>query len=123
MVAVILVFLGIGIAVRLMAGRADRDRIEEQVAARGGRVVSIDWAPFGKGWFGEKNDRIYQVMYQDGEGRMRRAWCKTSMFSGVYLSDDEVIEDGGAGERERGVEDRLEALERENAELRRRLGE
>ena len=47
----------------------DKDRITAYVQERGGRIVSINWAPFGRGWFGEKNDRIYEVVYYDREGQ------------------------------------------------------
>lgn len=68
----------------------DQGRITDEVQRRGGRIVSINWAPFGKGWFGEKNDRIYEVVYYDREGNQRWATCKTSMFSGVFWSEDRV---------------------------------
>ena len=53
-----------------------------------GSVVSITWAPFGKGWFGEKNDRIYEVVYYDRAGDQHWATCKTSLWSGVYWTED-----------------------------------
>jgi hypothetical protein len=68
----------------------DQDRIRGDLESRGGRVVSINWAPFGKGWFGEKNDRIYEVVYYDREGNQRWATCKTSFWSGVFWSEDRV---------------------------------
>ena len=48
------------------------------------------WAPFGKGWWGEGSDRIYRVRYLDPEGNEHHAFCKTSMGSGVYFSDDKI---------------------------------
>jgi hypothetical protein len=66
----------------------DKNRITEYVCERGGRIVSITWAPFGKGWFGEKNDRIYEVVYYDAEGNQHWATCKTGVFSGVYWTED-----------------------------------
>jgi hypothetical protein len=52
---------------------------------------SLDsWAPFGKGWFGEKNDRIYEVVYYDARGDQHWATCKTSLLSGVYWADDRI---------------------------------
>jgi hypothetical protein len=86
----ILAVLAIAIAVRLLAGSADRDRIEAYVRERGGRVLSIQWAPFGRGWFGEKNDRIYEVVYYDSAGRQHWATAKTSMFAGVFWTEDRV---------------------------------
>jgi hypothetical protein len=89
---ILLFFLGVAavIAIRLGAGSLDKDRIADYIRERGGRVISIDWAPFGKGWFGDKNDRIYEVVYYDGEGNQHFAACKTSLFSGVYWTDDRI---------------------------------
>lgn len=68
----------------------DKDRIAGYVGQRGGRIVSISWAPFGRGWFGEKGDRIYEVVYYDSDGAQHFATCKTSLFSGVYWTEDRV---------------------------------
>jgi hypothetical protein len=73
-----------------LAGSADRNRIAEYIQQRGGRVVSITWAPFGKGWFGEQNDRIYEVVYYDKEGNQHFATCKTAAWSGVYWTEDRI---------------------------------
>ena len=70
--------------------RLDDGRIKDYIQQRGGRVVSIHWAPFGKGWFGEKNDRIYEVVYYDEKGDQHFATCKTSMTGGVYWTEDRV---------------------------------
>ncbi len=78
------------IGVRLAAGSMDRDRIAGYVQERGGRVVSINWAPFGVGWFGEKNSRIYEVVYYDTSGNQHFASCKTSIWSGVYWTEDRI---------------------------------
>lgn len=87
----VVVVLVIAVLARLMAGSLDGERIDEYVKARGGRVTNRSWAPFGKGWVGEKNDRIYEVEYEDRDGQVHRATVKTSMFSGVYLTDDRVV--------------------------------
>lgn len=68
----------------------DKQRITSYVQERGGRIMSISWAPFGKGWFGEKNDRIFEVVYYDKHGNQHFATCKTSLFSGVYWTEDRV---------------------------------
>ena len=81
------------VLIRLGVGSMDRSRIEEYVNDRGGRVVSITWAPFGPGWFGEKNDRIYEVVTYDADGRQHFAAAKTSMWSGVYWTEDQVTHD------------------------------
>lgn len=86
----ILLLLALGIGLWMASMSFDRRRIEEYVRGRGGRIVSIGWAPFGKGWFGEQNDRIYEVVYYDRPGLQHWATCKTSMFSGVYWTEDRV---------------------------------
>jgi hypothetical protein len=85
-----LAFIAVAIVLRLAAGALDRDRIARYIAERGGRVISISWAPFGRGWFGEQNARIYEVVYYDREGKQHLATCKTSMWSGVYWTEDRV---------------------------------
>jgi hypothetical protein len=80
----------VGIVIWIFAMSLDKDRITDYIQQRGGRIVSISWAPFGKGWFGEKEERIYEVVYYDKEGKQHFATCKTSMFTGVYWTEDRV---------------------------------
>ena len=82
--AAFIVFVLVGIGLWVASMSMDKDRIRAYVEDRGGRLVSVNWAPFGRGWFGEKNDRIYEVVYYDREGSQHWATCKTSLFSGVY---------------------------------------
>ncbi len=115
--------IAIAFAIRLMAGQMDRKRIYDYIAGRGGRVLSVQWTPFGRGWFGERSDRIYAVRYVDAEGNTHEATCKTSMFTGVYFSEDEVL--GRTADAQKPVADdwRVSELERENRRLRRELEE
>jgi len=85
------VIIGAAILFRLLAGSMDGDRIRDYVQGRGGRLLSCNWAPFGKGWFGDKSDRIYEVSYLDNEGNQHRATCKTSMWTGVYWTEDRIV--------------------------------
>jgi hypothetical protein len=78
------------IAIWFLSFSLDRTRIAEYIQQRGGRIVSINWAPFGRGWFGEKNDRIYEVVYYDKEGNQHFASAKTSLWSGVYWTEDRI---------------------------------
>ena len=89
MEAVFLVILAVGLTlgIRLMLGQRDRARIQDYVAERGGQVRSIRWTPFGPGWFGEENARLYEVRLVDSDGRERVRSCKTRMFGGVYWTD------------------------------------
>jgi hypothetical protein len=86
--AVVAVVFGVGLW--MLSYSMDQSRITDYIRQRGGRVVSINWAPFGKGWFGEKEERIYEVVYYDRDGNQHFATCKTSIWTGVFWSDDRV---------------------------------
>jgi hypothetical protein len=78
----LLVVLLLIVVIRVCADRWDRTRIRKDVDARGGRVLDITWKPFGRGWFGEKSDRVYLVEWEDAARGARRSWCKTSLLVG-----------------------------------------
>jgi hypothetical protein len=86
--AILAVVAGVGMWALSMS--MDKGRIAEYVQQRGGRIVSISWAPFGKGWFGEKEERLYEVVYYDAEGDQHFATAKTSLWTGVYWTEDRV---------------------------------
>lgn len=119
---VIILVIGLALGFRLIAGSMDGDRVERYVRERGGRLLEKTWAPFGKGWFGEKDSRIYEVTYLDRDGNTHRATCKTSMFSGVYFTEDTIItyaaRSEGAG-RPAVTEDLAEENRRLRAEIER----
>jgi hypothetical protein len=75
------------IGVRIAMHFFDKSRIKDEVETRLGRVVSITWNPFGRGWFFEKNERHYDVTYVDRSGQTITTACKTSLFTGVYWAD------------------------------------
>ena len=107
----------LAIGFRLLADRWDRERIQQYVAERGGTLNDISWQPFGRGWFGEKGDRIYEVDYTDRDGASHSVSCKTSMFSGVYFTDDRTT----SGVRPLAItraDREIATLERENQRLR-----
>lgn len=121
----------------------DKGRIEDYVRSHGGRVVSISWAPFGRGWFGEKEERLYEVVYYDSAGNQHFATAKTSLFTGVYWTEDRVphakagwydsVSPGNPPGQplirqlpqtaEAADADELRRLREENARLREQLGE
>jgi hypothetical protein len=121
----------------------DKNRITAYIEQRGGRVVSINWAPFGHGWFGEKEERLYEVVYYDQAGNQHFATAKTSLFTGVFWTEDRVphakagwydsLAPGNAPGKplirqlpqtaEGADADELRRLREENARLRERLGE
>ncbi len=113
-IVIAIVFFGVSIVL-------DDDRVRRDIAARGGRLIEKSWEPFGPGWFGEKNDRIYRIAYRDREGNLHSAHAKTSLLAGVYLRDDEVV--SGPAVRRSTVADTTEAdrLREENRRLREAL--
>lgn len=119
-------FLGVvalAIGIRVFAGSLDHQRIAAYVESSGGRVESISWAPFGPGWFGEKSDRIYQIRYVDRLGQRHDAHCKTSLTTGVYFTEDRILDGAGYMPQEFAApeaDDRSELL-KENRRLREEL--
>jgi hypothetical protein len=88
----IIFFIGLVIFFRLVAGSFDADRVERYIKERGWKLLDRSWDPFGPGWFGEKDSRIYQIVYRDEFGNVHRAHVKTSMLSGVYLTNDSIVQ-------------------------------
>jgi hypothetical protein len=112
-----LVLLVIG--ARLVAGAMDGERIRRYIESDGGKLLEKQWAPFGKGWFGEQSDRIYEVRYLDRDGREREATCKTSLWTGVYWTDETVRDrSGGAPPPTLALEEENRRLKAENERLR-----
>ena len=81
------------IAVRVAVHFIDKSRIRREIESRGGRVVSIAWNPFARGWFFEKNERHYDVSYLDRSGARLSTTCKTSFFTGVYWAEGPTMLD------------------------------
>ena len=115
----ILIIAGISFVIflRLVAGSIDHDRVDEYISERGGRVIDKQWNPFGKGWFGSEHERIYDVKYEDKEGNVHQATCKTSMLSGVYFTQDEIVQHA----RNTKSADRETELEQENRMLKQQI--
>jgi hypothetical protein len=133
---VVMVILGI----RIVAGSCDKDRVETYIRERGHKLLNIRWSPLGPGWFGEQDSRIYWVQYRDSMGNRHEAYAKTSMLSGVYLTEDRIVESsflmnkprrnsppsgsnlsGESFSNEEKLERKSRVLEEENEWLRRRI--
>lgn len=111
-VILILGVIFLAIIFRLLAGTMDHGRVEQYIRNMGGELLDKSWQPFGPGWYGEKDSRIYRIVYRDQEGRVHEAHVKTSMWSGVYLTNDRIIEDSVRS-----------SLEEENERLKQRIAE
>lgn len=92
--SIIYLFIGgilIALIARIIADNLDRERIKECIRSQGGRVLRIHWRLFGTGWYGSRNERIYDVDYFAADQSRCRAIAKTSMMAGVYLTKDRII--------------------------------
>lgn len=108
----------------------DNGRIESYLRQQGGTLLEKSWQPFGPGWFGEREARIYRVRYRDSQGNIHQAYVKTSLFGSVYLSGDTIVEDAGAKRSaDDSIRDRIQFysadgdVQAENERLRRRIEE
>lgn len=90
-----LIFLAlfIALAIRIAMHFVDKSRIKDEIEAQGGRVSSITWNPFGRGWFFEKGERHYQVTYIDRSATTVSTGCKTSLFTGIYWAEGPRLEE------------------------------
>ena len=82
-----------GVFWRIIMHFVDKKRIKDEVESKGGRVISIRWNPFARGWFFEKNERHYEVAYTDRSGATVSTTCKTSLFTGVYWAEGPRLEE------------------------------
>ena len=110
----------IALVFRLIAGSMDGDRVADYIRRQGGVLIAKRWAPFGRGWFGEKSDRIYEVRYRDRDGNTHDATVKTSMFTGVYFTEDRIVQYAAARSE---LQPASRDLATENERLRRRIAE
>ena len=85
--------VGAALAVRIIMHFVDKSRIKSEIESKGGRVISIRWNPFARGWFFEKNERHYEVAYTDRSGATVSTTCKTSLFTGVYWAEGPRLEE------------------------------
>jgi hypothetical protein len=90
-------FILVVILFRVAAGAMDHDRIRRYIDDRGGRVLSLHWAPFSRGWFGEKSNRLYRVRWSED----------TIVRFARHLSREEELE-----EENRRLREELEELRR-----------
>ena len=117
----IVLFSVVAIALRLLLDVMDEGRVRTYISEHQGRLLQCEWKPFGKGWLGDQSDRIYEVRYLDREGNEHHAQCKTSMFSGVYFTEDYIIRYRRGHLPKPQADFRVAALERENRRLREEL--
>ncbi len=116
---IFLAFVVFAIMIRLLAGGVDHDRVRQYIEECGGKVLNLNWEPFGPGWFGEKSDRIYCVNYIDKDGNEHETHCKTSMWTGVYFTKDQIVKHAEKSASDSTSKQSL--LEAENQQLKEEL--
>ena len=120
-VGIFIAFILFALLIRVIAGSLDGERVEAYIQGQGGELLDKSWDPLGPGWFGEKDSRIYQIVYRDKFGNVHKAHVKTSAFSGVYLTNDEILEPAANHATSETPEE--ESLAAENARLKARIEE
>jgi hypothetical protein len=88
---IVLAVIGIAIAGRIIAHSFDRTRIATYAASQGWTLTGCQWKLFGPGWLGGNKTRVYAITYTDREGRTHTAFARTSVLSGVYLTEDRIV--------------------------------
>ncbi len=83
-ISLIILLMG---TVRVWMHFVDKRRVVEAANERGWQRVEVHWEPFASGWFFEKGERHYRVLYRDEDGEAQDRICKTSLFTGVYWRD------------------------------------
>jgi hypothetical protein len=107
--------------IRLMHGQRDRERINIHLESRGCTLIDARWRPFGPGWAGGRWDRIYEVHYEDESGNGHHAFCRTSGWSGVWFTEDQVTEPAVPASDEISLEEENRRLRDEVEQLKRKL--
>jgi len=123
-------------ALSLLSRSGDHERVRDYFSGRGEELLDIRRKPFELSFRNDKHSRIYEVRYRDKIGNIHKALCKTAALSGVYLSEDYVVEDlqsyvaketNATLEPSRAtadtaqLEQELQRLREENARLRQQL--
>jgi hypothetical protein len=102
LIVVGMIILALGF--RLWAGSLDRQRIAHYASEQRWSIISIEWNPLGRGWFGSQNERFYSVTYKDQSGATFSSTCKTSMMAGVYFSEIRQIGPGSPSASSEGFD-------------------
>ena len=84
-------FILAAVGIRVALHFVDKSRIRRELESRGGRVLSIKWNPFARGWFGEKGERHYDIMFRDRSGNDVSTTCKTSLLTGIYWAEGPTL--------------------------------
>lgn len=101
------------VVIILLCASFDRERIEKYLRSKNCQLIDSKWDPLGPGYGGRGRERIYKIVYHDIERRTHYSHVETSAWSGVYFTNDRIVEDVP----KLSVEDEKTALKKRLAEL------
>jgi hypothetical protein len=87
---ILIFFIIAGISIWIIVFFICKSSAKYEIQREGNEIVSIKWAPFGYGWFGEKDAFIFKIKYIDKDNRIHTVYCKSGIFSGVYFSKEDI---------------------------------
>ena len=119
-VLIFVVVIALVVVIRIIHGGMDHERIQLYVEAHGNKLLAINWVPFGPGWLGKHQDRIYEIRYLDRDGIRHHAYCKTSGWSGVYFNEDNIEQSADLPDTERSLVEENRRLREELEQLKSR---
>lgn len=71
-------------------------RIRREIEELGGKVLSIHWSPFGRGWlWTPRGAIIYRARYYDAEERLHDGHCRTDWLLGNRWTENRVVGEPG----------------------------
>ena len=92
----VVAIVGLIIGLVVLSFSLSRQRIAREIVGLGGRIVSINWAPFGKGFFWTPNgSMLFRVVYYDAENRLHEGHCRTDWFLGNRWTENRLMDFGG----------------------------
>ena len=92
---IVVAVIAVAVIGRIVTHSMDRTRIAGYAAAQGWTLTDCRWTLFGPGWLGGNRTRSYSITYVDRDGRTHQAFARTSVLSGVFLTEDRLA---GAGD-------------------------
>jgi len=80
------------VLIRWLAGGLDESRIRSYLKDRGGEVLAIRSVPTRPGAVVEGSGRAFLVRHRDKDGQVHEGRFRTSLWEGVHITEDRVVE-------------------------------
>jgi len=121
-VVVVGILIFVAIKWRKFLERLDRIRVREYLDVRGCRFIDMEATAELPIPCGEYYERDYRLVYEDREGNAHDVCCRTSMWSGVYFTDDRLQQPSQPPSLSTSPSDDWTNLREENQRLGEELG-